>query len=146
MHLSLPGASGALEVELPRGARIWKVYVDGAAVESGGLVHGAQLRVPLRRPGWVEFAYTFALPPLGIRGRYHTELPRFASPIRGAAWQLFLPEGLRYSEEQAALAIEGECTEPRARIPLPGQGTCVAMRRPVLEGQAYAEGSYAQAL
>jgi hypothetical protein len=144
--LATPGGVGALDLELPAGARVWKIFVGGVPVEPTGLVRGNHLRVPLRRPSRVELAYTFAAPPLGIRGRYHLDLPRFSVPVRGASWQLFLPQGLTYSETQAALGVEGSCSESASRIPLPGQGVCVAMRRPVLEGPAYAEGSYEQAL
>ena len=75
------------------------------------------------------------------------ELPRFSAPVRGASWQLFLPEGLSYAELQSSLAPQPACDEDTAaRIALPGQGPCTALRRAVLDAAAYAEGSYAQAL
>ena len=143
-----PGESGALELTLPKGAQLWKAYVDGVPLEPNAIARANQLHLPLKHASHVELAYTFSVPPLGIRGRYHVELPRFSAPVRGASWQLFLPDGLAYSELQSSLAPQPACEvdDAAARIALPGQGPCVALQRAVLEGAAYAEGSYAQAL
>ncbi len=144
--------SGLLELALPRSARLWRVYVSGAALSVASVTRGDTIRLPLKHPAKVELAFTFDAPPLGIRGRYHLELPRLPVPVRGARWEVWLPSGLRYGAPQAALSPTA-CSATtilagaRPRTPIAPVGTCIGLERSVLEpGRAYVEGSYDQPL
>ena len=110
---------------------------------------GPEVHLALRRPSQIELAYTFVVPPLGLRGRYRVELPSWPVPVRDATWQLWLPSGLRYAETQAALGPLPSCSSelPPARTPLSSQGQCFAFARSVLDpGAAYVEGAYQEPL
>jgi hypothetical protein len=141
---------GALELALPPGARLWRVYVAGAALPAASVARGDGIRLPLKKASLVELAFTFDAPPLGIRGRYHLELPRLPVPVRGARWQVWLPGGLRYGAPQAALSparCDGAPSSTRPRTPIAPVGSCFGFERPVLEpGRAYVEGVYDQPL
>jgi hypothetical protein len=144
-----PSGSGELELKLPRGARLWKVFVNARPLDPARVASGERVRLGISGPAQVELAYTFSLPPLGLRGRYRVELPQLPVPVREASWQLWLPEGLQYGETQAALGqLPGCVGDPTpARTPLTGAGRCLAFSRPVLDpGAAYVEGAYAQPL
>ena len=140
--------SGVLELSLPRGARLWRVYVGGAALPVASVTHGDAVRLSLKHASKIELAFTFDAPPMGIRGRYHLELPRLPVPVRGARWQLYLPSGLQYGAPQAAMS-PASCglSGIRPRTPITPVGTCLGFERPVLEpGRAYVEGKYDQPL
>jgi hypothetical protein len=141
--------SGVLALSLPPGARLWRAYVGGAALPVASVTHGDELRLSLKRRSQVELAFTFEAPPMGIRGRYHLELPRLPVPVRGARWRLYLPSGLQYGAPQAAMspASCGVSSAIRPRTPITPVGTCLGFERPVLEpGRAYVEGKYDQPL
>src|SRR5581483_5245899 len=147
--MATPDETGELALTLPTGARLWKVYVGAAAIPIASLGKRETIRVPLKKPARVELAYTFDAAPMGIRGRFHVELPRLPVPVRSADWHLWLPDGLQYGAPQASLAPSGACTQShaRTRTPMTPQGTCHAFARPVLEpGRAYIEGTYDQPL
>ena len=135
-------------MKLPRGATLFGAWVGGRGLSVAKAQRGDEVRVPLAGPAAVELAYTFAAEPIGIRGRYHVELPHLPVPVRGARWQVWLPSGLRYGATQASLAPAGGCVQPApARATLDVQGECHAFARPVLEpGRAYVEGTYEQPL
>jgi hypothetical protein len=140
---------GFLELALPPGARLWRVYAAGAALPVTSVAHGETIRLPLKKPSRIELAFTFEAPPLGIRGRYHLELPRLPVPVRGARWQVWLPSGLRYGAPQAAMSTARCDGAPpgsaRPRTPIAPVGSCFGFERPVLEpGRAYVEGTYDQ--
>jgi hypothetical protein len=141
--------SGTIELTLPKGARPWRIYVAGAAVPVATVTRGDVVRLVLKHRSLIEFAFTFEAPPMGIRGRYHLELPRLPVPVRGAHWDVWLPSGLSYGAPQAAMS-SASCNvtpPPRARTPITPVGTCVGLERPVLEtGRAYIEGKYDQPL
>ena len=143
-------ADGAFEVVLPKTARLFRAYAGGVPFQPAAVVKDDRVRLPLKGPAQVELAYTFEAPPIGIRGRYRVELPRFSVAVRQARWGVWLPEGLVYRETQAALTPVGSCAEGatvRARTALTPQGRSFCFSRAVLEpGKAYVEGSYAQAL
>lgn len=90
------------------------------------------------------------MPPMGIRGKYRVELPKLPTPVRGAKWTVYLPEGLKYSERQAALAPLTSCLGAQgtsAQTPLQPDGACFAFSRAVLDaGRAWVEGAYEQKL
>jgi hypothetical protein len=141
--------SGALELGLPKGAHLWRVYVAGTALPAASVLRGESIRLPLKKPSKIELAFTFEAPPMGIRGRYHLELPRLPVPVRGAHWELFLPAGLQYGAPQAAMspAACGIAPSQKPRTPITPVGTCLGFERPVLEpGRAYVEGKYDQPL
>ncbi len=140
--------SGELIVQLPPGAHLWKAYVGGAALAPASVARKNEVHLPLKRAARVELAYTFDAPPIGIRGRYHVELPRLPVPVRDARWELWLPEGFAYGAAQAALA-PASCGggKARARTPITPQGRCFGYARAVLEpGRPYIEGIYDQPL
>jgi hypothetical protein len=142
--------SAPLELALPKGARLWRVYVGGSAVAAATVLRGENLRLALKKPARVELAFTFEAPPMGIRGRYHVELPKLPVPVRGAHWDVWLPSGLAYGAPQAAMSA-APCSTPspavRPRTPITPVGTCVGFERPVLEpGRTYVEGKYDQPL
>ena len=144
-----PSEGGGLSLTLPHGARLWKAFIDDKALEAGRLAVGDQVQLPIKHPSQIELAYTFSLPPMGLRGRYRVELPRWQVPVRDSSWQLWLPDGLHYSETQAALGPLPRCMVelPAARTPLTSQGQCFSFARSVLDpGAAYVEGSYVQPL
>ncbi len=146
LTLRAAAEEGGLDLVLPQGARLWRAYAGGEALKLTPGRSGA-LRVPLRGPATVELAYTFDGAPLGIRGRFRVELPRLPAPVRDARWSVYLPEGLRYRETQAALAASTCAPEEVARTPLSAQGLCFGFARPVLEpGRAYVEGLFEQPL
>ncbi len=139
---------GTLAVTLPPGATLWKAYVGSVPLKLASVVQGSMVRIPLRGAAQVELAYTFESPPMGLRGRWRVELPRLPVTVRDARWDLWLPEGLAYTETQAALS-PASCSEAslRARTPLETRGTCRGFARAVLEpGRAWAEGLYQQPL
>jgi hypothetical protein len=147
LTLRAAAEEGGVDLVLPQGARLWRAYVGGVALKLGALGSGGALRLPLRGPAIVELAYTFDGAPLGIRGRFRVELPRLSAPVRDARWSVYLPDGLRYRETQAALAASTCAPEESARTPLSAQGLCFGFARPVLEpGCAYVEGVYEQPL
>jgi hypothetical protein len=144
--MARPDSSGQFQLELPKGASLWKGYAAGKALAPST---GEALRLPLAGPTLVEVAYTFEAPPLGIRGRYRVELPRFPHPVRTARWDLWMPDGLAYRETQSSLTPSATCGRAtlRSRTPLEPQGRCTGFARPVLEpGRAYVEGTYEQPL
>lgn len=145
-----PNESGVLEVELPKGARAWKVYVGNTPLPASFVRDAAStLRIPLKTAAAVEIAWTFEMPPLGIRGRYRLELPKLPMPVRGARWSVYLPAGLTYSETQAALSPSPEChdDDDAALTTLEPSGVCAEYARAVLDsGRAWLEGHYSQAL
>jgi hypothetical protein len=139
---------GELQVTLPAGARLWKAYVGGTPLPLNAVQRHNSVQLPLQKPARVELAYTFEATPLGLRGRYHVELPRLPVPVRSARWELWLPDGLRYGAPQATLA-PSSCGQGRARAktPIVPVGTCLGFQRTVLPpGGAYIEGSYEQPL
>jgi hypothetical protein len=141
--------SGFVELALPKGARPWRIYVAGSAVPVAAVIHGEAIRLPVKHRSLIEFAFTFEAPPMGIRGRYHLELPRLPVPVRGAHWDVWLPSGLSYGAPQAAMSSSScNITPPQhPRTPITPVGTCVGLQRPVLEpGRAYIEGKYDQPL
>lgn len=143
-----PPESGVLEVQLPPKSRAWKVFVGSTPLPSAALKE-TTLRIPLKAAAVVEIAWTFEMPPMGIRGRYRVELPKLPMPIRDARWSAYLPNGLTYSETQAALAPSGSCSEDDsdAFTRLQPEGVCTHYARAVLDsGRAWIEGNYAQAL
>jgi hypothetical protein len=143
--LATPDASGELLVELPANAQLWKIFVGSSVLD---LPKSSMLRVPLKKQARVEIAYTFASQPLGIRGRFHVELPSLKVPVREASWELWLPGGLEYSRPQAAL-IPAACGEAhmRAHTRISLAGKCFGFARPVLEpGRPYIEAVYDQPL
>ena len=142
--LARPDSAGQFQLDLPRGAQLWKGYAAGKALPASS---GGDLRLALSGPTLVEVAYTFEAPPLGIRGRYRVELPRFPHPVRTARWELWMPDGLSYRETQSSLSPSSACgrLSLRSRTPLETQGHCTGFTRPVLEpGRAYVEGTYEQ--
>ena len=141
--------SGVVEMTLPKGARPWRIYVAGSAIPVATVTRGDTIRLPLKHRALVEFAFTFEAPPMGIRGRYHLELPRLPVPVRGAHWEVWLPSGLSYGAPQAAMSASpcNASAPPRARTPITPVGTCIGLQRPVLDpGRAYIEGKYDQPL
>jgi hypothetical protein len=141
--------SGILALELPQGARLWRVYVAGTALAVATVTRGSSVRLPLNKASKIELAFTFEAPPMGIRGRYHLELPRLPVPVRGAHWELHLPAGLQYAAPQAAMSPAhcGAVPAIRPRTPITPVGTCLGFERSVLEpGRAYVEGKYDQPL
>ena len=141
--------SGVLELGLPKGAHLWRIYAAGAALPVASVLRGEVVRLPLKKPSKIELAFTFEAPPMGIRGRYHLELPRLPVPVRGAHWELYLPAGLQYGAPQAAMspAACGAIPTQKPRTPITPVGTCLGFERPVLEpGRAYIEGKYDQPL
>lgn len=106
-----PNPQGVLDVELPAGARVWRVLVGKKSRSLEAVASGARLRIPLarRRAARVEIAYTFDAPRIGLRGRFHVDLPRFPVAIRKAEWIVGLPSGLRYEDVQASIAASGRC-------------------------------------
>lgn len=151
MRLVATPADGALEVELPPNSRLWRVYVGNAALSVTSLPQkNGVVRIPLSRTSPVEVAWTFDMPPMGIKGRYRVELPKLPTPVRGAKWTVYLPTGLKYSERQAALAPLTSCLGAQgttAQTPLTPDGDCFAFSRAVLDaGRAWVEGVYEQKL
>ncbi len=141
--------SGVFELQLPKGARLWRVYVGGTALPVATVSRGDAVRLSLKHRSRIELAFTFDAPPMGIRGRYHLELPRLPVPVRGARWEVWLPSGLKYGAPQAAMspASCGGTPHLRPRTPIVPVGTCLGFERPVLEpGRAYVEGKYDQPL
>ncbi|MBI4820455.1 MAG: hypothetical protein HY791_29580 [Deltaproteobacteria bacterium] len=138
----------SLSLVLPAGARLWRVYL-GTKSLSVDPKDGA-FTVPLEPSGRrVELSYTFDAPRLGIRGRYHLELPSFPITIRGARWNVWMPDGLAYDGTQSSLPTAPACgvEEANSRIRLETSGRCLGFSGPVLEpGRAYAEGVYSQKL
>ena len=142
--LARPDSSGQFLIEFPKGAQLWKGYAGGKALPASS---GGELRLALTGPTLLELAYTFEAPPIGIRGRYRVELPRFPHPVRTARWELWMPDGLSYRETQSSLSPSSACgrLSLRSRTPLETQGHCTGFARPVLEpGRAYVEGTYEQ--
>jgi hypothetical protein len=144
-----PGGSGALELMLPEGAELWKAYVAGKAVSVAKISDGRWVRLPITaHSARVEIAYTFAAARLGIRGSYRVEMPRLPLIARAAAWELWLPQGLRYLETQSSLALDGPCSgQARAHTNIQASGVCFRFARAALEpGVAYVEGMFEQQL
>ncbi|MFL5318327.1 MAG: hypothetical protein ACJ790_01625 [Myxococcaceae bacterium] len=145
--LATPAESGILDIELPERSRAWKVYVGSSPLPQSALA-GRSLKIPLKTTTRIELAWTFDMPPMGIRGRYRVELPKLPMPVRGAQWAVYLPDGLTYSETQAALSPSGACTsDSEALTPLQPEGSCAHYGRAVLDsGRAWIEGNYSQNL
>jgi hypothetical protein len=141
-----PDKNGRLEIVLPKGAKLWKAFVGKRALSAALVADGELVRLRLEKAAEVEIAYTFDAPRLGIRGRYRVELPKLPVEVEAAHWDLFLPDGLEYSETQSSLPSTA-CTAKRrrARTEIDLQGRCFGFSRAVLEPQAaYIEGGYAQ--
>lgn len=140
-----PDARGVLELVLPEGAAAWRLFVGSRAIPVAQVSDGRYLRVPLRGESAVELVYTFAGEGLGIRGRYRAELPRLRQPVRSAAWDLWLPSGLRYGPAQASLGARPGCGRFRGKVEIDAQGECHGFAKPVLgAGAAYVEIDYDQ--
>ncbi|MBK6690453.1 MAG: hypothetical protein IPG45_38655 [Deltaproteobacteria bacterium] len=140
-----PDERGVLSLRLPVGASAWRLWVGSKPVPVATVSDGPELLIPLPAERTVELVYTFVGDGLGIRGQLRLELPEFRAPIRGAGWDLWLPDGLRYSGVQAALGPADECHGFRGKVPIEAQGSCRAFARPVLGlGVAYVELSYDQ--
>lgn len=140
-----PDAKGVLELTLPEGATAWRLFVGPHAIPVAQVSDGRYLRVPLRGDSTVELVYTFSGEGLGIRGRYRAELPRLRQPVRSAAWDLWLPSGLRYGATQASLGARPGCGQFRGKVQIEAEGECHGFAKPVLgAGAAYVEIDYDQ--
>ena len=140
-----PDERGVLSLRLPVGATPWRLWVGAKPVPVASVSDGPELLIPLPGERTVELVYTFVGDGLGIRGKVRLELPKFRAPIRGAGWDLWLPDGLGYSGLQAALGPVSECHGFAGKLPIEAQGSCRAFARPVLGlGAAYVEFNYDQ--
>lgn len=140
-----PDERGLLSLRLPVGATPWRLWVGAKPVPVAAVSDGPELLIPLPGERTVELVYTFVGDGLGIRGKVRLELPKFRASIRGAGWDLWLPDGLGYSGLQAALGPVADCHAFAGKVPIEAQGSCRAFARPVLGlGVAYVEFSYDQ--
>ncbi|MGC4115826.1 MAG: hypothetical protein QM765_14755 [Myxococcales bacterium] len=148
LTVKVTAADDDLTLVLPQGAKLWKAYVGATPVKASAVSQGTTVKIPVRGNALVELAYTFEGQAMGIRGRFRVELPQLATPVRDARWEVWLPSGLEYREQQAALAPAACLHEwGRPRTPLQTQGECSGYSRAVLEpGRGYVEGSYQQPL
>ena len=140
-----PDARGGIELLLPEGSTAWRLFVGARAIPVAQVSDGRYVRVPLRGESPVELVYTFTGEGLGIRGRYRAELPKLRQPVRSAAWDLWLPTGLKYGATQASLGARAGCGQLRGKVEIEAQGECHGFAKPVLgAGAAYVEIDYDQ--
>ena len=53
-------------------------------------------------------------------------------PVRSAAWDLWLPSGLRYGATQASLGARPGCGQFRGKVQIEAEGECHGFAKPVL--------------
>ncbi|MBK8010064.1 MAG: hypothetical protein IPK13_01845 [Deltaproteobacteria bacterium] len=153
---STPNKQGVIDVELPAGARVWKVLVGKSQKALESVASGARLRIPIDRhqAARLEIAYTFDAPRMGLRGRFHVDLPRFPVAIRRAEWMVGLPSGLSYEDVQASIATSVRCraaTDPGQELAqfsdALAQSVVYCFESPMLDPSTnYFEGRFVQAL
>lgn len=125
-----------LELTLPAGARVWRATRGRQALTA---LEGAgpSVRLP-QAAGDLRLSYTFRLEPMGLRGRYRVELPRFRRPLKHVSWEVRLPPGVEYQDVQSSLD-RGPCAADAS-------GPCQRLTVRLLEGLGYLEGGYRQRL
>lgn len=145
--LAKPGANKIFEAILPESARLFKAWADREGIAPDKAQRGTAVKIALERAARIELAYTFEATRLGVRGAWHVELPKLMVEAQGAAWDVWLPNGLDYQDTQSSMAVVSSCTlrqEP-GLTKIDVAGRCFGFSRPVLEpGVPYAEGAYRQ--
>lgn len=145
--LAKPGANKIFEATLPESAKLFKAWSDREGISPELAQRGTAVKIPLERAARIELAYTFEASRLGVRGAWHVELPKLAVEAQGAAWDVWLPNGLDYQDTQSSMAVASSCTlgQEKGLTKIDVVGRCFGFARPVLEpGVPYAEGAYRQ--
>lgn len=147
--LATPGEGKIFEAILPESARLFRIALDKETIPTERARSGNTVRIALDKKTRVELAYTFDTEKMGMKGRWHLELPKLSGEAQGALWDIWLPPGLEYSSGQSSLA-RSSCSighiDPLYRsMTVDTSGSCFGFAMPVLAlGTPYAEGAYRQ--
>ena len=105
-----------LEVELPRGAKVWSAFVAGQAVRPRASESKWLLPIQTASDGAsavsVELTYagTNAFPQ--TRGQVDFVSPRFDVPVKNASWEIYLPPDYDYDDFRGTMMREVAAAQP----------------------------------
>jgi hypothetical protein len=101
-----------LEIEMPKGARVWSAFVAGQPVRPS--VREGKLMLPLERSSAddsavsVELTYVSAEKFPKNKGDVHLASPRLDVPLKNARWELYLPPDYNYTKFEGSMTHEAE--------------------------------------
>ncbi len=108
-----------LEVELPKGAKVWSAFVAGQPVRPA--TRAGKLLLPLEpssrddAPASIEVTFVGSQPFPRAKGQVRLLSPKFDVPLKNARWDLYLPPDYDYTKFEGSMTHAAE-TAPVVQV------------------------------